>query len=108
MDPRVGLCMDIGHTMRAGVNPVDAAREAGPRLLDMHTKDVRKEANGNWAAVSVGDGDIPIAALFRQLEKMRYAGYCNLEHEIPGDEKRIPMMRESFAYMRGILAGLAV
>ena len=28
MDPRVGLCMDIGHTMRSGVNPTEAAKLA--------------------------------------------------------------------------------
>jgi sugar phosphate isomerase/epimerase len=107
MDPRVGLCMDIGHTMRSGVNPADAAKEAGARLLDMHTKDVRKEANGQWTAVVPGDGDIPLAALFRQLEKMHYAGYCNLEHELPKDDHRIANMQASFAYFHGLLAGLA-
>jgi sugar phosphate isomerase/epimerase len=106
MDPRVGLCMDIGHTMRAGVDPVAAAKEAGPRLLDIHGKDVRKESNGNWTAVDVGEGDIAIPALFQQLEKMGYAGYCNLEHEVRGDD-RLPGMQKSFAYMRGVLAGLA-
>jgi sugar phosphate isomerase/epimerase len=106
MDPRVGLCMDIGHTMRAGVDPVAAAKEAGPRLLDIHCKDVRKESNGNWNAVDVGDGEIAIAALFRQLEKMGYAGYCNLEHEVRGDD-RLPGMQKSFAYMRGVLAAMA-
>jgi sugar phosphate isomerase/epimerase len=105
MDARVGVCMDIGHTMRAGVDPVAAAKEAGARLLDIHFKDVRKEANGNWAAVDVGEGEIAIASLMRQLEKMGYAGYCNLEHEVRGDE-RLPGMQKSFAYMRGVLAGL--
>jgi len=106
MDPRVGVCMDIGHTMRAGVDPAVAAKDAGPRLLDMHFKDVRKESNGSYAAVDVGDGEIAIPALFRQLEKMNYAGYCNLEHEVRGDD-RLPGMQKSFAYARGVLAALA-
>ena len=105
MDPRVGLCIDVGHTMRAGVDPVAAAQEAGARLLDMHTKDVRRESNGSWPAVNVGDGSIAIPALFRQLEKMGYPGYCNLEHELRGEDK-LPDMRISFAYMRGVLAAM--
>jgi sugar phosphate isomerase/epimerase len=104
MDPRVGLCMDIGHTIRAGVDVVAAAREAGPRLLDMHGKDVHL-ADGKWVGVDVGEGDIPIAALFRQLEKMSYAGYCNLEYELTVVDK-MPGMLKSFSYMRGVLAGL--
>ena len=105
-DPRVGLCMDIGHTMRAGVDPVAAAKEAGARLLDMHTKDVRQVA-GKWDAVDCGDGDINLAGLFRQLQKMGYTGTCNLEYEHKTADK-IPGMTKSIAYMRGIVAGLSV
>ena len=105
MDARVGLCMDIGHTTRSGVDVVAAAKQAGARLLDMHTKDVR-QAGGKWENVAVGEGDIRIAALFRQLEKMGYAGCCNLEYELRTEDK-MPGMQKSFAYMRGVVAGLA-
>jgi sugar phosphate isomerase/epimerase len=105
MDARVGLCMDIGHTTRSGVDVVTAAKQAGARLLDMHTKDLR-QAGGKWESVAVGDGDIRIAALFRQLEKIGYAGCCNLEYELRTKDK-LPGMQKSFAYMRGIVAGLA-
>jgi sugar phosphate isomerase/epimerase len=105
MDPRVGLCMDIGHTIRSGVDPVAAAREAGPRLLDLHGKDLRKQSNGNWSTVDVGDGHIPIVALFRQLSRMGYAGHFNLEHEVK-DDAQLTGMQRSFSYMRGVLAGL--
>jgi sugar phosphate isomerase/epimerase len=104
-DKRLGLCMDIGHTMRAGVDPVAAAKEAGARLLDMHTKDVHL-VNGNWDGVDCGDGDINLAALFRQLQKMGYTGSCNLEYEVKAADK-MPGMTKSFAYMRGVIAGLA-
>jgi sugar phosphate isomerase/epimerase len=105
MDARVGLCMDIGHTLRAGVDPVAAAKEAGARLLDTHTKDVRM-VNGKGEAVDSGDGDINLAALFRQLQKMGYKGYCNLEYEVKASDKMAGMAK-SLAYMRGVLAGLA-
>src|SRR5438105_7917693 len=38
MDRRMGLCIDLGHTVRAGTDPVRAIADAGPRLLDMHAK----------------------------------------------------------------------
>lgn len=106
MDARVGLCMDIGHTLRAGVDPVAAAKDAGPRLLDMHTKDVRKEADGKWSSVDTGDGDMPLAALFRYLEKSHYAGHCNLEYEVRTDDRNMGIAK-SLGYMRGVLAGTA-
>jgi len=106
MDPRMGLCMDIGHTVRTGTDPVRAAADAGPRLLDMHAKDLRDLRDKDSQCV-VGEGKIPIAALFKQLEKMRYSGYVNLEYEIDAADP-MPGMKQSFAYMRGVLAGLAI
>ena len=38
LDRRCGLCMDIGHTERAGVDPVKAIPEAGDRLFEMHSQ----------------------------------------------------------------------
>src|SRR5438034_6210563 len=38
MDRRMGLCIDIGHTVRTGTDVVQAVADAGPRLLDMHAK----------------------------------------------------------------------
>jgi sugar phosphate isomerase/epimerase len=105
MDSRMGLCMDIGHTVRTGTDPVRAAADAGPRLLDMHAKDLR-DLRDKESQCIVGEGKIPIAALFRQLEAMRYTGYVNLEYEIEPDNP-MPGMKQSFAYMRGVLAGLA-
>ena len=105
MDPRVGLCMDIGHTVRTGTDPVRAAADAGPRLLDMHAKDLRNLLDKESQCI-VGEGKIPIPALFRQLEAMKYSGYVNLEYEIDADSP-MPGMKQSFAYMRGVLAGLA-
>ncbi len=105
MDARVGLCIDVGHTVRTGTDVVRAVADAGPRLLDMHAKDLR-DLTAKDSQCIVGDGKIPIAAMFRQLEAMRYAGYVNLEYEIDADDP-MPGMKQSFAHMRGVLAGLA-
>ena len=105
MDRRVGLCMDIGHTSRTGTDIVQAAADAGPRLIDMHVKDLR-DAKVKESQCIVGEGVLPIADLFRQLQKQGYAGYVNLEYEIDADDP-MPGIRQSFAYMRGVLAGLA-
>lgn len=104
MDPRVGLCVDVGHTARTGVDVVEAVAQAGERLLDVHMKDLRDLGDKESQCV-VGEGAMPVAALFRQLMAMHYAGYVNLEYEIDPEEP-LPGMKQSFAYMRGVLAGL--
>ena len=55
--------------------------------------------------VAGGEGNIPVAAIFRQLRAMRYSGHVDLEYEINADDP-LPGMKVSFAHMRGILAGL--
>ena len=104
MDRRMGLCIDIGHTVRTGTDVVQAVADAGPRLHDMHVKDLR-DLSAKESQVIVGEGAIPVAEIFRQLIAMRYPGYVNLEYEIDADDP-LPGMQQSFAHMRGILAGL--
>lgn len=105
MDPRMGLCIDVGHTVRTGTDVVRAVADAGPRLLDMHIKDLR-DLKEKESQCIVGEGVIPIPDIFRRLRAMRYSGYVNLEYEIDPDDP-LPGMKQSFAYMRGVLAGLA-
>jgi sugar phosphate isomerase/epimerase len=103
MDPRIGLCIDWGHTVRTGTDVVRATADAGPRLLDMHAKDLR-DLKVAESQCTVGEGKMPTAEIFRQLEKMNYPGYVNLEYEIEPDNP-MPGMQQSFAYMRGVIAG---
>lgn len=105
MDPRMGLCIDLGHTVRAGTDPVKAIADAGARVLDMHAKDLRDFKTAESQCI-VGEGKIPIADVFRQLKAVGFNGYVNLEYEIEPDNP-LPGMRQSFSYMRGALAGLA-
>lgn len=104
MDPRVGLCIDVGHTMRDRVDVVKSIADAGPRLLSLHMKDLAKSED-KASQVEVGKGVMPVVAIFRQLKKMNFAGYVDLEYEI-NEENPLPGMKESFAYMRGVLAAL--
>ena len=104
MDPRMGLCIDLGHTVRAGTDPVKAIADAGSRVLDMHAKDLRDFSTADSQCI-VGEGKIPIADVFRQLKAVGFRGYVNLEYEIDPDNP-LPGMRQSFSYMRGALAGL--
>ena len=124
LDARCGLCMDVGHSYRAvrtaRLRESDAARKgetiyaddpvkvialAGPRLFDMHIKDL-KDLTDKDSHCDVGDGEIPVPAIFQELKKIRYQGCVNLEYEINADDP-LPGVERSFRYMRGVLAGLA-
>jgi sugar phosphate isomerase/epimerase len=104
LDPRIGLCIDIGHTMRAGTDVVDAIHKAGPRLFDLHVKDLAK-SDAKDSQVAVGEGIMPIPQIFKALIDQRYGGYVDLEYEIHADDP-MPGVVKSFAYMRSVLAGM--
>ncbi|MBM3811439.1 MAG: sugar phosphate isomerase/epimerase [Acidimicrobiia bacterium] len=104
MDPRVGLCIDIGHTARTGVDVVESIRLAGPRLLDLHVKDL-KDLMVKESQCVVGEGAMPIQEIFATLKKMKFTGGVMLEYEIDA-ENPLPGMLKSFANMRRVLSEL--
>jgi sugar phosphate isomerase/epimerase len=104
MDPRMGLCIDCGHTSRTGVDVVESIRVAGPRLHSMHVKDLA-DAKVKESQCDVGDGVLPMVAIFKQLHRMNYTGGVMLEYEINENDPMMGMQK-SLAYMRGIVAGL--
>ena len=104
MDPRIGCCIDVGHTVRAGTDVVQAIHEAGPRLFNVHVKDLA-DFQSKESQVPVGDGVMPVRKMFEALIAIRYKGFVDLEYEIHPDDP-MPGVIGSFAYMRGVLAGL--
>jgi sugar phosphate isomerase/epimerase len=104
MDPRIGVCVDAGHTVRTGVDLIETIRVSAKRLLDVHIKDLR-DLKDSKTQCPVGDGAMPVVALFNELRRLKYTGLVALEYEIEADNP-MPGMQKSFAYMRGVLAGL--
>lgn len=104
LDPRLGLCLDIGHTQRSAVDPAAAAEKFFDRLLDVHIKDVTA-SSAEGVAIEVGRGVIDIPKFLRTLLKLGYAGTVSLEYE--KDEKDpLPGAAESIGYIRGALAAI--
>jgi sugar phosphate isomerase/epimerase len=65
-------------------------------LTDFHSKE---------SQVAVGQGKMPIREIFEALIKTDYKGFVDLEYEI-NENDPMPGVTESFAYMRGVLAGM--
>jgi sugar phosphate isomerase/epimerase len=103
-DPRFGLCMDIGHATRAGADPVKTVDECRDRLLDLHVKDLRVKTDRD-SQTEVGKGVLDIPGLFRALLRTSFTGHVGLEYEINEASPQVGI-KESFAYMRGVLDAL--
>ena len=100
-DHRLGLCMDVGHTVRAGADPVKTVADCGDRLMDLHVKDLRS-ATDRESQVEAGKGIVDFPGLIRALHQRQFAGHIALEYEINEDHPEVGI-RESLAYLRGVV-----
>lgn len=105
LDPRIGLCIDIGHVVRIQEDPIEKIEKYAERLYDMHFKDVDiAEAEGS--SQEVGRGIIDIPGVIKVLQKVRYTGIMGLEYEKAGKDP-LPGVAESVGYARGVLRMLS-
>jgi sugar phosphate isomerase/epimerase len=104
LDPRIGCCIDVGHTVRAGTDVVQAIHEVGARVFNVHMKDLTN-FQSKESQVAVGEGIMPVKRIFEGLSAINYKGFVDLEYEVHPDDP-MPGVIGSFAYMRGVLAGI--
>ena len=99
MDKRVGLCLDIGHELRGGSDPVKAVTRYADRVHDIHIKNVTA-ASKQGRGIEVPRGAIDMPAFVRALRKIRYSGVCGLEYEKDMDNP-LTGIAESIGYFPG-------
>ena len=104
MDPGMGICLDIGHALRAGVNPVQAVSDFGNRIFDLHIKDLYEATPTDKPAI-VGRGIIDFPGLVTALKKIHYTGRCSIEFELPVKDP-VPGIAESVGFFRGVVRTL--
>lgn len=102
LDRRMGICLDIGHTIRDGHDPSVDVKRYSDRIFDIHTKDV-DEASKAGKTVETGRGVIDIPGFVATLRKIKYSGKCSLEFE-KNMKDPLPGIAESIGYFRGVMA----
>jgi sugar phosphate isomerase/epimerase len=101
LDKRIGLCLDIGHAARAGADIVKVVNDYGPRIFDLHIKDL-KAISREAQPIELGRGVLDIPGLLTALIKNRYTGVCSIEHEMDMNDS-LPGIAESAGFFRGVL-----
>jgi sugar phosphate isomerase/epimerase len=103
-DERIGVCVDVGHTSRCGVDPARAILTCAARLYDVHFKDLSsREARS--LPVEVGRGILDVRGMLRALLDINYGYHVGLEYEKDMTDP-IPGVAESIGYIRGTLSGM--
>ncbi len=100
-DKRIGLCIDVGHTARAKVNPAEAIVKCKERLYDLHFKDITStEPNG--ATIEAGRGVLDLPAVVHSLKRIHYKGLVSIEFE-GWENDPLPAVAETVGYARALL-----
>lgn len=98
LDPRMGMCLDIGHDLRNGCDPMEDLKNYHSRVFDIHLKDVTANTREGHA-IELGRGKIDFRRFIKMLRKVGYNGCCSLEYEKDMDN---PFMgiAESIGYFK--------
>ena len=101
LDPRIGMCLDIGHDTRNGKDPVADLKLYQSRVFDIHLKDVTGHTKLGYS-LEVGRGVIDFPSFVKMLREVGYTGVVSLEHE---KDMTDPFMgiAESLGYFRGVV-----
>ena len=101
LDQRIGLCHDVGHTVRYGADAIAMTEQCADRLYDVHIKDVTA-ATKEGDTTPCGRGVIDLPKLLRTLVKVGFKGYLAFEYESEADDP-LPGLAESVGYIRGVM-----
>lgn len=97
-DSRIGLCIDVGHTARAKVNPAEAILKCRKRLYDLHFKDINStEPNGT--TTEAGRGVLDLQTIIHSLRKIRYDRLVSIEFE-GSENDPLPAVAETVGYTK--------
>lgn len=106
-DERLGLCLDVGHSARAGVDPAGAILKCHSRLYDVHLKDTLVGAGVTKdIPAGLGFGRLDLRGIMAALQQVRYPYQAGLEDELDSSDP-VPNIAQSLGYMRGLMAALA-
>jgi sugar phosphate isomerase/epimerase len=107
LDSRVGLCLDVGHAMRAGDDPAGVIRKYAARLYDVHLKDsTSRPGELEFGGIEAGAGHLDIPGILRALLDIKYTGVVTYEFD-KVIANPVPGLAESFGYVRGLLRAMA-
>ena len=100
-DRRIGVCLDVGHNMRAGSDPLAFIRKHGERIYEVHLKNIKIDPALNLAKEGPR-GELDIEGMMKGLAERGFDGYCLIEYEkgrIADDME----LAETFGYFRGVM-----
>ncbi|WP_339714838.1 sugar phosphate isomerase/epimerase [Cyclobacterium amurskyense] len=101
----MGVCADIGHWVRSGLNPVDCLKQLEGRVISLHIKDLNKFGVRDAHDLPWGTGNSNVAGVIHELHRQGFEGAFSAEYE-HNWENNLPDVEESIAYFKRVAAQL--
>lgn len=79
--PNLGVCADLGHWVRSGLDPVEALAKLSGKVLSVHAKDLDESGNIQANDVRIGTGVIDYQAVIDELKRQQFTGLVYIECE---------------------------
>lgn len=96
-DERIGACVDIGHWIRSGLDPVESLRILEGRIISSHMKD-RESQPGHDVHFGTGIGNT--SGVLEELRRQNFSGHLSIEYE-HNWENSVPDIAASIGFIRG-------
>lgn len=99
----MGVCADIGHWVRSGLDPVESLKQLEGRIVSLHMKDLDKSGVRNAHDVPWGTGNCNVAGVLHELHRQGFKGVFSAEYE-HNWENNLPEVQESMEYFKRVAA----
>lgn len=99
----IGVCADLGHWLRSGLNPLESLKKYEGRIFDIHAKDLipSKEGFNGYHDVPWGTGVSNFSGMMHELKRQGYRGTITVEYEYHF-ENSLEEVKESVEYFNRI------
>ncbi|QRR01370.1 sugar phosphate isomerase/epimerase family protein [Dyadobacter sandarakinus] len=101
--PNFGVCADLGHMPKSGINPVDALKKLKGHIIAIHLKDIAAYNDPKLVDVVVGTGVIDFPAVFKELEAQQFNGHIIIERDRQEKPSNLPSVIQTVKYYKATL-----
>jgi sugar phosphate isomerase/epimerase len=96
--PNFGVCADLGHWPKSGIDPLDAVKKLSGHIMGIHLKDIAAYNDPKLVDVPVGTGVVKFPEIFAELKRQNFTGYIYIERDATDPQGNLPSVKEEIKY----------
>ena len=104
--PNFGVCADLGHWPKSGIDPLDGVKKLSGHILVIHLKDIAAYNNPALRDVPVGTGVVKFPEIFAELKKQNFNGYIYIERDAEDEPSNLPSVMQTVKYYKDQISKL--